>query len=82
MGTKQKEEEVNSVESSEPIQRGKIKNESNTGSQNASFSKLLYAPPYINTSEGTVVQGNHGHASIMLKRPVVEGDYFMEFIVR
>jgi hypothetical protein len=46
------------------------------------LSKLLVKPAYITVAKGTQIVGNFGHASAILRRPVLEGNYFMEFIVK
>ena len=70
------------MEPTELTSKDRVQLESNTGSLNAQLSKLILGPSYISNLEGTTIQGNHGHASIMLKRPIVEDNYFMEFIVK
>ncbi len=47
-----------------------------------SLEKLITKPPYITVSRGNRIIGSFGHATVVFKRPVVEGKFYLEFIVR
>jgi hypothetical protein len=46
------------------------------------MEKLVLKPPYITTMGKFKFVGNFGHATAFFKKPVVEGSFFVEFVVR
>ena len=43
---------------------------------------MLTKPVYISISEGSRIYGSLGHSSAIFKRPIVEGDYYLEVVVK
>jgi hypothetical protein len=39
-------------------------------------------PPYVKISHESIFTGNFGHSSVIFKRPIIEGEYFIEFIIK
>lgn len=75
---KLKSDEDNSVTTQDQITL-KIKDSSTGDCQkgNRLLSRLLLKPPYITITNSNVIVGNFGHASAVLKRPLLEGFYFL-----
>ena len=46
------------------------------------LDKLLIKPPYLLVQSGSRLIGNFGHSTAIFKRPIIEGQYFLEFKVR
>lgn len=47
-----------------------------------SLEKLITKPPYVTVSNGNRLIGNFGHSTVVFKRPIIEGKYFLQFIIR
>ena len=47
-----------------------------------SLEKILTKPVYISINSGCRIVGNFGHATAIFKIPVIEGQYYLEFVVR
>lgn len=46
------------------------------------LEELVEHPPYVKIAHGNVFAGNFGHSSVIFKRPIIEGEYFIEFIIK
>ena len=46
------------------------------------LDKILIKPPYISISYGNRILGNFGHSTAIFRRPIIQGSYFLEIIVR
>ena len=82
VSTRQKEEERIVIDSKNTQVKEVNKPQSNSDNANTQLSKLIVKPSYLNLVKGVKLVGNFGHGSAILKRPVLEGNFFMEFIVR
>jgi hypothetical protein len=47
-----------------------------------SLDKLIHKPPYLTIARGNRIIGDFGHSTALFKRPVIEGQVYMEFQVR
>lgn len=47
-----------------------------------SLDKLLMRPPYIGVGHNNRITGNFGHGTVLFKRPLIEGCYFLEVLIR
>lgn len=56
----------------------------NTEAAISSFGleRLVIHPPYVKISQGNIFTGNFGHSSVIFTRPIIEGEYFIEFIIK
>lgn len=47
-----------------------------------SLEKLIIKPPYLSISKGNIVNGSFGHGTFIFKRPIIEGYFYLEFIIK
>lgn len=47
-----------------------------------SLDKLILKPPYISITKGNRIIGDYGHSTAVFKRPVIEGQVYMEFLIK
>ena len=47
-----------------------------------SLARLLTRPPYVSVTQSSRIGGDYGHASAIFRRPVIEGLYFLEIVMR
>jgi hypothetical protein len=50
--------------------------------QNALLNRLLTRPPYVSLLNSWKISGDYGHSSAIFKRPILEGSYFLEVMVK
>jgi hypothetical protein len=46
------------------------------------LNQIISKPPYISLNNTYLISGDFGHVSFVFRWPVIEGKYFLEFIVR
>ena len=46
------------------------------------LAKITSRPAYISIAESCKVVGNFGHGTAFFKRPLIEGDYYLELSIR
>ena len=47
-----------------------------------SLDKLILKPPYISITKGNRIIGDYGHSTAIFNRPVIEGQVYMEFLIK
>ena len=46
------------------------------------INKMVKKPPYISIAEPLKIIGNFGHGTAILKRPILEGSFYIEYLFK
>ena len=74
-----REDEAASVTSQDAVHPAPLSSNPISNSPSINLTKLIAKPPYLLIKGSKTFVGSFGHSSVVFKKPVLEGSYYIEF---